>query len=199
MPYLIFLDPSLSGRLRNNWIALKILAQKWNQFQLTQHLFINLKPSVKEMFCSQKFWLLFTLQGDLVSGLLRAGLIESELELQDLTTFLSAVYWPLLGQPMLLLHTLCAKFGSLILKLIHWSSEDGLDVELVTRLAMEDFINVLKGSRHKPQNIFTKVNLKQMALEARQHNLLIEHLNICRWYFAPKPWTRSGISHPKVK
>ena len=103
------------------------------------------------------------------------------------------------SQPMLLLHTLCAKFGSLILKLIHWSSEDGLDVELVTRLAMEDFINVLKGSRHKPQNIFTKVNLKQMALEARQHNLLIEHLNICRWYFAPKPLTRSGISHPKVK
>ena len=95
MPYLIFLDPSLSGRLRNNWIAVKILAQKWNQFQLTQHLFINIKPLVKEMFCSQKFWLLFTLQGDLVSGLLRAGLIESELELQDLTTFLSAVYWSL--------------------------------------------------------------------------------------------------------
>ena len=39
-------------------------------------------------------------------------------------------------------------------------------------------LHVLKGSRHKPQNIFTKVNLKQMALEARQHNLLIEHLNI---------------------
>ena len=112
------------------------------------------------------------MQGDLVSGLLRAGLIESELELQDLTTFLSAVYWSL---PT---YVIVTHFVRKVWKL-DIETQDGLDVELVTRFAMEDFINVLKGSRHKPRNIFTKVNLKQMALEARQHNLLIEHLNIC--------------------
>ena len=101
--YLIFLDPPLVCRLRKNWIALKILAQKWNQFQLTQHLFINLK----EMFCSQKFWLLFTLQGDLVSGLLRAGLIESELELQDLTTLFIGCL--LVAPNLCYCYTLCAQ------------------------------------------------------------------------------------------